>query len=403
MRGRNLHNLVTYWIRGMLYGVAILFANGTIIQTYLAACGLTAAQIGVHATAINISNVGVTVLFSGLADRHRGGVKKQLALYAIPAALCYGLLASLVFLRGLPTGVIFGAALLISVLQYGAYAMYSLYDYKIPYNLIDQKYYGIFTSVAGIVTGVVSVGVSALFGEFADRYEYLTVAAVGIAAAMGMQLIGGLVCLLHKEKVPENPEAEKKSASPVKIWKMRSFTAMIAPNLARGISGGIISMTAVLALTRGFTEGDTARMVTMASVSVLVGCGLFAVLNKKVLSTRAILVLGAVLMAVSPFMFLGSAIWFLGAYFVLQLGKCFVDYSVPTVLFDVVPYETAGSYHAWRLVLNSVGMAVGSMVTGYLAEVVAGEWLMCAAVLLQLYSSLAYYFSPFMRRVREQA
>ena len=153
MRGRNLHNLVTYWIRGMLYGVAILFANGTIIQTYLAACGLTAAQIGVHATAINISNVGVTVLFSGLADRHRGGVKKQLALYAIPAALCYGLLASLVFLRGLPTGVIFGAALIISVLQYGAYAMYSLYDYKIPYNLIDQKYYGIFTSVAGIVTG----------------------------------------------------------------------------------------------------------------------------------------------------------------------------------------------------------------------------------------------------------
>ena len=37
------------------------------------------------------------------------------------------------------------------------------------------------------------------------------------------------------------------------------------------------------------------------------------------------------------------------------------------------------------------------MITGYLAEAVAAEWLMAAAVLLQLYSSFAYYFSPLMR------
>ena len=48
MGRRNLHNLLMYWIRGALYGVAVLFANGTIIQTYLAACGLTPAEIGVR-------------------------------------------------------------------------------------------------------------------------------------------------------------------------------------------------------------------------------------------------------------------------------------------------------------------------------------------------------------------
>ena len=398
MRGRNLHNLIIYWIRGMLYGVAILFANGTIIQTYLADCGLNPAQIGIHTTAINIANVGVTVLFSGLADRAKGGIKKKVALYAFPAALCYGLLAALVFLRNQPPAVIFGAALIISVLQYSFYGMQSLYDYKIPYNLIDLKYYGVYSSVCGIVTGVVSVGVSALFSLLADRYDYITVAAIGFCAAMGIQALAGVVCLLHKEVVTETPPEKKdEPAGHVNLLKMRIFTDMIGPNLSRGLASGIVGMAAVMALTRGFSSADTSRMVTMASLGVLCGCGMFAVLTRRVLSARGIMLVGAVLLCVGPFMFLGGTVWFLAAYFIVSLAKCLTDYSIPAALYDVVPYEAAGAYHAWRLVLNSAGVALGSMAAGYLLEIMAAEWLFAAAALLQLYCSLSYYFTKSMQ------
>lgn len=399
MGGRNLYNMVVYWTRGTLQGVAILFAGGTILQTFLAACGLTPAQIGVHATVTNIAFVAVNVLFSGRADRRIGGVKKPLALWAVPLALGYGATASLLLLRGLPTQILFAAALVIGVLQYGAYGLYSLFDYKIAYNLIDRKYFGIYSSVVGILIGVLSAGVGTLFGTLTGRFPYYTVVTVGFAAAMGMQLLGGGVCLLQKETVPEAETREKRAERPNPL-KMKSFTVMILPNLFRGVSTGIVSMAAVLALDRGFSEGDTALMVTMASVGVLLGCGLFAVLNGKVMSPRLIVVAGSVLMAVGPFLFLGGMGWFLGCYLVLQLGRCFVDYAVPTVLFEVVPYELAGTYHAWRMVLHTAGTAVGSMVTGCLTGAVAAEWILAAAVLLQLISGFAYYFTPCMRPAR---
>ena len=83
---------------------------------------------------------------------------------------------------------------------------------------------------------------------------------------------------------------------------------------------------------------------------------------------------------------------FFALYFGCYLGATLVDYSIPLIVYDFVPYEIASTYNAWRMMLTTLGNSLAALAAGRLTGHAPTPLIYAVAAAFQLFCGLWYGF-----------
>lgn len=393
-------NFFIFFAISAFYNIALLFMQDSIIQTFLRHYGVSNRLLGIYTTLLNIVNVSAMMFSSQLSNKSKNAATTIMKACLTMAISFFGFLPICLSTGKLSAGVVFAIALSVGIVQFLANAVRDVFAYKLPYQIIDMRDYPILVSVNGIIYGVACIVASAIFAWFLEIYKYEHVMAASFTAAAIFMLFAALLNSRYKltftpEEKSENGEV--RSLTIKELLLLPEFKSLIIPNFLRGIATGTVSMIAVMALNLGYTATDTAYLATLRSAAGIIGSLLFALIGGKI-NSRFICFGGAIVMLVMPMLALPTKWVFFAVYLIVYVAKMMVDYAVPTIIYRVTPYEIAGSYHAWRLLIMNAGTALGTYLVGEVIDYVPTAVILAVAAVAQLLSSTGYCFAKPIRK-----
>ena len=223
-------------------------------------------------------------------------------------------------------------------------------------------------------------------------YDFVDIMIVSFVISAILMFINCVFTITQKNLRKEDDRTENvgdktNENSLLSLLKYPVFSRLIPANLLRGFAAGVITVLATVALELGYNETLTASMVSVSAVATMLGCVLFAAISKKLHPALPIM-LGSILIITLPLLLINNSLVFLFIYGIIILGRTFVDYGVPTMLIRIVPVEIAGSYNAWRMVLNYLGSLIATTVAAWLPI----PLLLTVALASQTISGISYLF-----------
>ena len=379
-----IRSTISYTVRT----VAMMFAHGPLMQTFLAMVGFDSYLIYIHSSLIQAANVLTLLLFSSWANN--GCPLKRSAFTTIPTGL--------LFLFYIPIALSSNASIEayillagVAVAQQVSVGLFTICEYKVPYYIYNKDEYGMMLSICGVVSSLLSLGSGALISYLTTVFAFkdiMIVAFIMSAVFMGIAFLTTITQKNLLEDDDSEPIAGKKEKlSVIALLKNPTFTHLIGANLMRGFASGIIGVLATVALDLGHTESLTAAMVSAGSAASLISCAFFAISAKRIPPT-ILLIVGSLTIGLTPVLLVNSSTVFLAVYTVVTVGRTLVDYSVPAMLIKVVPLEIAGPYNAWRLLLHNGGSLIATTVAPLLPIPV----LLALTATLMIISGFSFHF-----------
>ncbi len=386
-------NYIKYYLRNIFYSTAILFTSVSVIQIFLGNLGIDSVRMGFFTSLLSVVNVLTSIGVSASADRVKN-VRGTLTRICIPIGLCFILLASLGLIPDSNKQLIFLCTAALCLIQMFFMALYAVFEYKLPYHVIDMDKYGMFLSINGIVIGISNMAASVLLSEMLSRYPYRSVMTVGFAlggVCMALSMLLNSLLKTSKASATKTSAQEQDIIGSLnRIIKLDSFRWLIAPNLLRGIHMGLINVVAVIAVSKGFSVNTQSQLVTVAFSANIVGSVLFMLISKRP-RNRLLCLIGTLLTAAGLFMASDSESVFLSAYFITAAGKIIVDYSVPARVSELIAPDIACLYHTWRLITTTIGTVLSTAVSGFFIEKCPIIVFLLLATLCQLISGVCYF------------
>ena len=342
----------------------MMFAHGPLMQTFLSVVGFDSYLIYIHSSLIQAANVLTLLLFSSWANN--GCPIRRSAFTTIPTGL--------LFLFYIPIAISSNASIEayillagVAVAQQVSVGLFTICEYKVPYYIYSKDEYGMMLSICGVVSSLLSLGSGALISYLTTVFSFKDIMIVAFVMSAVFMFIAFLSTITQKNLLEDDPsdtptdKKERKLVSIAALLKNSTFTHLIGANLMRGFSAGIIGVLATVALDLGHNESLTAAMVSAGSAASLISCAFFAISAKKIPPT-ILLIVGSLTIGLTPILLVNSSTVYLAVYTVVTIGRTLVDYSVPAMLIKVVPLEIAGSYNAWRLLIQNAGSLIATTV-----------------------------------------
>lgn len=378
-----------FFLRDALYAVAAQFFGGTIIQNFLIALGADSSHVGVYVTVVNSVNIAATLLFSGRSDRSKD-VKTAISRFYILISLAYPGLAALCLLSGIGIKYAFFIALILGAINSLFVQLRTMFDYKTPYLIFDRDRYRKILPLDGIISGSACILSSLLLTFLLGKFPYFTVMPLGFLTAAVLILIASI--LNRRLRIHNEYAAPEKKAKVVDVIRSPKFTAFIAPNFLRGLARGVFDMTAVFGLYEKILNTSTSViLVTCANAAAMLACFSYS-LGAKKFNNRFFVLTGTLLMSLMPILPFLPTSGFIALYFVCYLGATLVDYSIPLIVYDFVPYQIASTYNAWRMMLTTLGNSLAALAAGKLTGHAPTPLIYAVAVAFQLFCGLWYGF-----------
>ena len=378
--------------------VALTCVSGPLMQTFLSSLGFDSHRIYVHSSILQAVNVLTILIFSGWVS-NKNPIKRS-AFAILPTAL--------LFLTYLPIAIRQSASFssyiilcAIGAFQQISIGLFTVCEYKVPYYIYRKSEYGMMLSICGIISSLLSLGVGAVISYFTARVPFTKVMAIAFCFSSLLIVIAFLSILFEKSLISNSEEEtgdeEAKKVSIIALLRLPIFSGLIAANVMRGFSAGVIGVLATVALDLGHSESLTAAMVSAQSFASLSACGIFAACSKK-LSPIVFLLAGGAFILTLPLLKISGSTGYLLIYTAVILGKTLIDYSVPTLLIRSVSANFAGSYHAWRMVLQNVGTLLATL----LASRISHMPLLLIGAAFQLISCISFYICTKNSTKKEQ-
>lgn len=369
--------------------MAAQFFTGTIIQNFLISLGADSAQVGVYVTVVNSVNIAATLLFSGSSDRSKD-VKTAISRFYILIGLTYPGLAALCLASGIGIKYSFIIVLILGACNSLFVQLRTMSDYKTPYLIFDRDHYRKILPLDGIISGSACILTSLLLTFILRKIPYFAAMPAAFLIAAGFIFASSV---LNKRLRIQNafPTPEKK-ASVIDVIRSPKFTAFIAPNFVRGLARGVFDLTAVFGLYERILNSSTSViLVTCANAASMLACFSYS-LGAKKLNNRFFVLTGTLLMSLMPALPFLPTSGFIALYFVCYLGATLVDYSIPLIVYDFVPYEIASTYNAWRMMLTTLGNSLAALAAGRLTGHAPTPLIYAVAAAFQLFCGLWYGF-----------
>ena len=381
-------NELRFCVRCACVGSTTLFVTGSIFQTFLVSYGVPAEQVS-RMTAVMSSTQMVTILCMSLVTDSLKRVKRDSAA-SIGLMAVYFLALVPLLLAGVGPETLARAMLAAGMLQNVLLGVYSILEFKLPYWVIDMRNYARLSAVSGAFAGGAQICVAGMATFLLSRFR----SGRAMAGLFGGCILLALIGALETMRLRENGRGEAAPAhGGLRVLRMPAFRALLGPNLMRGFNSGVVNMLVVIGMHElGLTVEQGASMAIVFTVMSIVVAFLYGRLSKRFASRRLCLTASVVVAAALPGLLLtGGGMAFMAVY-VVVLGAVFmVDYSVPVIVTEIVPYDCMGGFSSMRLGAHWAGISLGAWLVGICLPRGFIFPLLAVSAAMQLTSGVVYY------------
>lgn len=381
-------NEIKYYIAESVMQCAVLLISGSILQSFLMESGVSERSVTLYVSVMQVLQMLAMVAFSGKIENVKSIIKTTALLYLgfIP------ILVVLSYFCNFGKGN--AAALIISVFIAGGFVsifqgIRGVLGYKLPYRIIDITQYGRITGISGVFIGISCAVFSAVISYYSGNADYFSAMNVFFITGIIM-LVGVCVVTFSLRDIGDTIQVRKEK---INIFKYRPFYILLIPNLLRGFHSGVWGVLTVIGYSAGILDkSGAATFAVILQVAAMVGCFIYAVIAQKINDGKLILFSSIAVALLTPFMFVGkSKLVFFTVFFFANIAFNFIAYGVPTAVTKIVHYNCVGQYSAWRMVLHTLGVAVGGAAVTYVMELCGIYITLIIAGLCQIISGAAYF------------
>lgn len=379
------NNKILYIIASTLHNASLLCASGTLMQTLIEILGFPRNLNYIHTTLLQMVQVLTILVCSKWADK--GNIIRRMMLIRMLYGLMFLFYVPICIIKNAPTEI-FILLLAVGIFQKITIALSTVCEYKIPYFIFDSDDYVSVVAVSGIISGVVSMGFSALISVLTNYFDYKTLMIFAFILSAIFATLGGVMYSFQKSLVDMDSIQQKKNDKSIRlaqVFRHPAFYKLFAANVLRGFAAGTTGVLAIVAFDIGFNESVTTMMVPLSSAAMFMGCAIVGIASLH-MSHRVLIFAGSVTFLLLPLLFVQNRIVFLAVYTIILLGRNIVDVSVPATLLKVVPARIAGPYNAWRMILHSAG----TLLATYVVSVISPSVLFALAILAQMISGISF-------------
>ena len=401
-RPENLRSFVVLWIRDAMTASASALTASSVLSGILLFLGLSEKNVGVYLAIIPVANLVLSLLFSSAAS----ATKHTVGAYSMLCLCCSALTAAFLLVFRIPTSsaAFFPVLLCVGAVLSAVAAIRMIFDYQIPCRVMDLKFYSLYISVGGIVSGIAGIATSSLFAFCIKKLEFMAVSRSAYVIA-ALLLAGASAVNLLLKTLPDTENAKKEDKKEkvgiAELWADASFRALIVPNLLRGFAAGAMSMITVLAVSElGMPESDGAVITACTQAATFASCAVYGALTPKLKAER-MGILGAVLFVlIAPSLLFGRISFFV-LYTAAYIGYNVVCNALPDMIYQNVSKRIMSPFHTWRLALTTLGTTLSTALIGVMIKSVSPTVILVFGAVTYFATAFIYYLH-FTRKKRRE-
>lgn len=388
-----MSNKLKYYIATPLYALFFMFTSGAVLQTFLLEKGFSEENTNIYFSLIQILQIMTIMLFSAKADKIKRIVKATVKFHLLELPFIV-FLAAFCFSASKPDIFIFIALALTTVLFNIGIGIHNVLSYKLPYKILDMKYYGVTLSVSGMLSGTLSFVFSVILSFLQNSFDYLSSMKLIFIAAIVIFSAYLRVTASYKEN-DEEKIATTRPTEKFNFLKFKPFSKLIAANILRGFCAGIIGMAVSIGYYNKCLDSSSAAvLVVITNVATILGCVFYSLISGKVRERNIILISSIAVFIFMPLMLINKdPLTFLIFYGIAYFFIILINYAVPVAVSRIASYEIAGQYNAGRMLLNTLGISIAGFFCIPLFRFIGVMPTMILSAGTQLISGIAYYFT----------
>lgn len=371
-----------YIVNSILWTLISTVISGALFQTFLLEKGISEENVGNLVSLMQFVQLVVILVFSKFIDRINNVIRitayshvLYLPLLVLMSVLCFS------------SNTYFNLFTAFAVVACIAAGLYNVLSYKLPYHIMDMKFYGNWTGSSSVCAAVFMLILTSALSFSQNRIGYFPTMKYFCPFAVVCAAAFSAMTASYKkvELIPESESEEK-----ISLLRYKPFTVLIIPNLIRGFCAGMISMAVTIGYSTKQLDADSAGILLVINQTVGIPANiLYTKLTGKEPSLILISSIG-ILASVSFLGFSGST-GFLICYAIAYFCLCIVNVSVPVLVARVIDYKIAGQYNGWRILLNTAGIFLASVVCMPLVNNAGSSLTWILAGLMQFISGVAYF------------
>lgn len=381
--------MIKYCTASILWSLITLVVSGSMAQTFLLEYGLSEEKVTSLFSIMQMAQVMTIFFFSKFSDNLDSIVKTlvkthllDIPLCLVFMMLCMGYLHSqnVIYLILLITGGIFSISAGIN----------NVLAYKLPYKVMDIKYYGTFVAISGTLVGIFNVA----FGMLSQKLQSIMGYIPSMKYIVFCTLLFIPVYLLATGTMKESAVVESSNAikEKINILKYKMFTALIIPNVFRGFCSGMVGMTVTIGYFTGLIDGSTANyVIIITNVMHIVSSFAFSKISQTIPDKYVLLGTSVVIAILLPLMTISNTTMFLVLYTVLYFFYNVLNNAVPVTVTKIVDYKIAGQYSSGRMLLNTLGVSLAGFVSIPMFRAIGVVPTLVIAGTMQVISGAGYF------------
>lgn len=346
--------------------IVLLFSTGAIIQSFLAAVGLSPEQIGKYSFCVSFVQILTLVISMFFADKIRK-VPQIIGIFTLPSVLFFAVMIILAAADKIPADTAFVIAICACCFWNLFCGLRTVIEYKLPYYIADISEYPRIINTSGMVVGILGTTLTGVFVFCSQTFGYKKAAFAAFFAASLFALTAFAALYPIKTKISVHNDGFNGKIG-LGVFRLKATRWFAVPNVVRGFSNGIMGMAAVIMLST--VTRDTAlssSLTTVSAVSTVLGCFFYRRVCMRIKTVNLALIGETVQFVSLMFLLTGKTTMFIIMYFAAYFGQIIVDNAVPVYVTEIAPYEYVGSYTAVRMLFFTAGTAIGSYISGVLA------------------------------------
>ena len=366
-----MSNLIKFYLSSTLWVVVNTFTAGTALQTFLMENGFSEELTNIICSSGQVISIIGMLLFSPVADRIKEVIPATARTYLLYMPLAV-LLIAICLLGNFGWSLTVLLFLTIGLYSVGCGLQNSL-TYKLPYMILDMKYYGRITAICGILTGVIGLLISLALTWLQETWGY-TNAMTGLFILCLPLLLATYMLIRTMRPIASAPAPVKKDAIKVNYFTFRPFSQLIAANLLRGFGTGILNVVVTIGYYFDILDTKSAAIVLVISnFTTFLGSGLYSVLTGRIPEKWILLLANIGICISAPIMLIGSnTTLFLIGYAFATTFWTIVNYSVPVATVQIADYTVMGQYASGRLLLHTAGSGLAGFLCIRMIKLIGG-------------------------------
>ena len=292
-----MNNIQKYYIYSVLWSIITLVTSGSVAQTFLLEYGFSEENVTVFVSVMQIIQVLTIFLFSKGSDSVKSVVKTMACAHILDIPLCLFFLA-LCFLTFTEISPVYIVLLLVGGVYSISVGINNVLVYKLPYHIMDMRFYGKYISISSALVGIVSV-IFSIVSHFAQSAFGFMPAMRGIyILTVVIWAVFLLVTFSMKEEKVKMPE---KSKEKINLFKYKPFITLVLPNVLRGFCLGIVSMAITIGYYTELIDGVSANyVIIITNALTILGSFAFSKIARYMRDKNIILICSIVLAVLLP-------------------------------------------------------------------------------------------------------